>query len=112
MDDTCMTCSFIGRKVWLGKINPDHGKLAAHQDTQASVTSQAVCVAGDKLVLLADVDKQGVPDLVKLLNRQVDSPCMLILHTQHIYGLHCKCGLLHATTQPDAMQVTSNVVGI
>lgn len=28
-----------------------------------------LCAAGDELILLADVDKHGATDLVKLLNR-------------------------------------------
>ena len=66
MAGTCMTCFSTGNQVW------------------KALSAQLVCIklcctltypssqpaAEDEVVLLADVDKQGLSDLVKLLNRQ------------------------------------------
>ena len=83
MAGTCMTYSCTSRKVCM--------HIDGYRSTRTFLTCQHAnsflyllhvkCGAGDKLVLLADVDKHSAADLLKLLNRSVIFLCpALYLH--------------------------------
>lgn len=71
MAGTCMTCSCTSRKVCMHTDGyHSSSKLAKCQHLNTFVHLLHVRHSvGDKLVLLADVDKHSATDLVKLLNR-------------------------------------------
>ena len=84
-------------------------ELVAYQRTQVSFTSHSILFAGDKLVLLADVDKQGATDLVKLLNRQANSHTCLSLHPAYnVIQSSSPLWFAACTVQTETMQVTRN----
>lgn len=51
--------------------------LVMHTNQQTAPRKH--CAAEDEIVLLADVDKQGLGDLVKLLKRQADLAQLLVM---------------------------------
>ena len=69
MADTCMTSSCTSRKVCLLTYSYHNSTFCAIVANTAFVPSDLLHGAGDKLVLLADVDKHGTTDLIRLLNR-------------------------------------------
>lgn len=70
MVDTCMTYSCISRKVCVHTdICHRSSNFAMCEQSKQPYLLHVQSGAGDKLVLLADVDKHSATDLVKLLNR-------------------------------------------